>query len=185
VKRQIAICEKALAPIRAVHRTIARTEVSSRVRRFGQRFFAPVFLSDEGAALTEIAITLPILLTVIIGLFRFGVAINNQLTLTQAVGTGAQYLQQIRTNTTDPCADTFTQIKNAAPYLNSSNISLSITMDGTTPTQTGNSCSGAQSDLVQGEPVTVTATYPCNLTVYGINYAPSCLLHAQVTEYEY
>jgi hypothetical protein len=32
----------------------------------------------------------------------------------------------------------------------------------------------------------VTATYPCNLAIYGKNYAPNgCLLSATVTEYEY
>ena len=140
---------------------------------------------SEGGALVEIAMTLPILLMVMLGIFRFGIALNNQLTLTQAVGTGAQFLQQIRTNTTDPCADTFAKIRSAAPYLTSSNISITVTMNGTTPSQSGNSCSGAQSNLAQGAPVQVAATYPCNLTIYGANLAPGCLLHAQVTEYEY
>ena len=54
---------------------------------------------------------LPLLLLVFTGIFDFGIAYYNQLTLTQAVGAGAQYLQQIRTSTTDPCADTLTAIR--------------------------------------------------------------------------
>jgi Flp pilus assembly protein TadG len=146
-----------------------------------------VFLrsGDQGLALIEIAMVMPIFLILMLGIFTFSITLNNQLTLTQAVGTGAQYLQQIRTNTTDPCADTFAKIKSAAYYLDSTKISITVTMNGTTPTQTGNSCSNTQSNLVQGAPVSVAATYPCNLTIYGVNYAPGCLLHAQVTEYEY
>ena len=33
-----------------------------------------------------------------------------------------------------------------------------------------------------GAPAQVTATYPCNLSVYGISYAPGCTLTAQITE---
>ena len=34
----------------------------------------------------------------------------------------------------------------------------------------------------QGQPATVTTSYPCNLTVYGYNFAPGCTLTAQSTE---
>ena len=62
---------------------------------------------EEGGALVEIALTLPPMLAILTGLCAFGVAFSNQLTLTQAVSTGGQYLSQIRTSTTNPCADTF------------------------------------------------------------------------------
>jgi Flp pilus assembly protein TadG len=140
---------------------------------------------DQGLALIEIAMVMPIFLIVMLGIFTFGVALNNQLILTQAVGAGAQYLQQIRSNTTNPCADAAARVKSAATYLDTTQIVVTVTMNGTTPSQPGNSCSGHQSDLVQGAPVSVAATYPCNLSIYGVNYAPGCLLHAQVTEYEY
>ena len=62
---------------------------------------------------------------------------------------------------------------------------MTVTMNGTTPTQTGNSCAGSQTNLVQGSPVTVYATYPCTLAVYGVSFASGCQLSAKVTEYEY
>ena len=71
--------------------------------------------NSEGGALVEMALVLPVFMLVMTGIFSIGTAYSNQLTLTQAVGSGAQYLQQIRTSTTDPCSDTFTTIKNAAP----------------------------------------------------------------------
>jgi Flp pilus assembly protein TadG len=138
---------------------------------------------EEGSALVEIALTMPMLLAVLTAICTFGVGFNNELTLTSAVGAGAQYLQLIRTTTSDPCADTLTAIENAAPNLTPSSITLSFNLNGTQVS--GNSCSGDQSYLVEGEPVTVTAKYPCALSVYGTKFTNACQLSAKVTEYEY
>lgn len=138
---------------------------------------------NEGQSLVEFAIAMPLLLMVTMGIITFSMVLNHQEILTQAVGVGGQYLQQIRSTTTDPCKDTFTAISNAAPYLNSAQIGLTLTMNGTSVAAT--TCSGDQTDLVQGGAVTVAATYPCKLSVYGINFAPGCTISAQVTEYEY
>lgn len=135
-----------------------------------------------GSTLLEVALSLPLLLMVFTGIFAFAIAYNNEIVLTQGVGAGGEYLQLIRTSTSDPCADTLTAIKNAAPNLTGSNITMTITMNGVA--ESGTSCSGAQSNLVAGVPVTVKATYPCKLPVYAIAF-PSCTLTAQVTEYEY
>jgi Flp pilus assembly protein TadG len=151
--------------------------------RYDRASIRRFFQSDTGTSLVEFAMTAPILVAVLTGIFELGVAFNNQLELTQAVGAGAQYLQEIRTTTSNPCQDTFSTIESAAPTLNPSNISLSLDMNGTTVG--GDSCSGDQSDLVAGSAVTVTATYPCNISIYGFNFSSSCQLTAQVTEYEY
>lgn len=138
---------------------------------------------ETGSALVEIALTFPILMTVITGIAAFGVGFNNQIVLTNAVGTGAQYLQLIRTTSTDPCKDTLTAMTNAAPSLKAANMSLSFTLDGTAVT--GSSCPGDQTDLVQGQPVTVTVKYPCVLPIYATRFATGCQLTATATEYEY
>ena len=138
---------------------------------------------SQGSVLVEIALVLPMLLAVLTAICAFGVAFNNALSLTSAVGLGAQQLQLIRTTTSDPCADTLSAIKAAAPSLQGSSINLSITMNGTTVT--GSSCSGDQSDLVAGGPVTVSATYACALPIYGTTFSKACQLSAKVTEYEY
>jgi Flp pilus assembly protein TadG len=151
----------------------------------GGRFGALLSHGDEGGALIEIALTVPVLLGLVTGICAFGIAFSNQLTLTQAVGSAGQYLAQIRTTSTNPCADTFRALKNAGPNLNPAKISMTVIMNGTTPTQTGNSCSGAQTNLVQGSSVTVQATYPCTLAIYGVSLASGCQLSAKVTEYEY
>jgi Flp pilus assembly protein TadG len=164
-------------------RETERRSIVRRVRAF-------CFGHEEGNSLVEFALTLPILMAVLMAIFEFGIAFNNQLQLTQAVGAGAQYLQTARQATTDPCQDTLNMIKNSAPTLNPANISLTLTMDGNTPVSES-SCSGDESELVQGYPATVYASYPCNITLFGINLGGlttrkfTCNLTAQVTEYEY
>jgi Flp pilus assembly protein TadG len=151
------------------------------------------FWGEHGSMLVEIAIATPLLLLVFTGIFDFGIAYYNQLTLTQAVGSGAQYLQQLRTSSSNPCSDTLTAIENAAPTLAPGKISLAITMNGTSEPSSGTpttnlSCSGAQSYLVQQTPVAVTATYPCSLPIVftrGTTWVSTCQLSATVTEYEY
>lgn len=154
-------------------------------RRNWSRARAHLRRGEEGSALVEIALIMGPLLAAITAICAFGVAFSNQLALTSAVGSGAQYLQLIRTTTTDPCKDTLTAIENAAPNLTPASINITVTINGTAPTQSNNSCSGAQSSLVQGEPVTVVAKDPCALPIYGTKFSTGCQLSAQVTEYEY
>jgi hypothetical protein len=96
-----------------------------------------------------------------------------------------------RLNTTDPCADVVNAVQHAAPYLKPANLSFTIVLNTTTYGGTsGTSCSsssattGAAANLVQGQPVTVTVTYPCSFGVYGMNLVPGCTLTSQVTELE-
>jgi Flp pilus assembly protein TadG len=142
---------------------------------------------EEGSALVEVALTMPILMAAITAVATFAIGFNNQLTLTSAVGSGAQYLQLIRTTTSDPCAQTLTAIENAAPSLTGSSINLSFNFNGTTVTS--NSCPSDASALAQLAPVTVSATYPCVISIMPMGYATklvsSCQLSAKVTEYEY
>ena len=170
----------------AARRKLSRAARSTRLHlncwTLTRRIGALLQSGSEGGALTETALLLPVFLTLVTGIFAFSVAFSNELTLTSAVGAGAQYLQSIRTSSSDPCADTLTAITNAAPSLNASSISLTFSLNGTTVT--GNSCSGDESDLVQGAPVTVSATYPCALPIYGTKFS-GCQLAAKVTEYEY
>jgi Flp pilus assembly protein TadG len=140
----------------------------------------------RGGSLIEFALVLPMLLLIVTGICTFGIALNNYLMLTDSVGTGARLLAISRGQTTDPCATTAAAVYNAAPLLVPASFSFSFVLNGTS--YSGASCSsssvttGAAGNLVQGQPAQVTVTYPCSLSVYGINYAPNCTLKAQVTE---
>lgn len=141
---------------------------------------------EKGQSLVEFALVLPVLLLVVTGITTFGLLINNYLALTDAVSTGARLLAINRGQTTDPCAITATAIENAAPYLTPANLTFTITLNGATVG--GSSCSstsvstGAAADMVAGAPAIVRVTYPCNVTVYGTTYLPTCTLTAQTTE---
>lgn len=149
-----------------------------------RRIFAFCLGEEDGNSLIEFTLTLPILMAVLTAIFQFGIAFNNQLELTQGVGAAGQYLQVERLSSTDPCSEAMTTITNSAPMLSASNIVLTLTINGNTPV-TGSTCAGKQTQMQQQTPVTIYATYPCNISVYGFNFSPSCKLSAQVTEYEY
>lgn len=142
-----------------------------------------------GSSMVEFALVAPMVLAMFTGICAFGVAFNNQLTLNRAVGFGAQYLQIDRTTAQgpkgDPCADTFKAITGAAPNLTAGSIVMTLAT-GTIQTPAGtNTCAGYGGNLVQGQAVTVTATYPCALFIYGSKALSGCKLSAMVTEYEY
>jgi Flp pilus assembly protein TadG len=137
-------------------------------------------LSDRGQALAETAVSLSLFLMVVMGIFSFGIVFYQYLTLTSAVGSGAQNLQQIASTTSDPCADTLTAIEDAAPNLKTSSLGLTVVANGTT--YSGTSCSGVTP--ASKSSVTVTATYPCNYKIINFVYS-SCLLSASSTEYIY
>lgn len=149
--------------------------------------------SERGQSAVELALSLPLLLGLLLAITVFGVAFNNELTLTAATTAGAQQLSISRGDTSDPCATTSTAVAAASSGLTTSSISYSIKFGtGNPPTYgtayTGTSCTSAASSLVSGNSAQVTTTYPCNVTIPIIleNFTgwspPSCTLTAQSAE---
>jgi Flp pilus assembly protein TadG len=165
----------------------ASSEVSIEIRAPADRFRAFLRTRNErGQALLETALILPVLLLMITGIFTFGIAINNYLMLTNSVSIGGRELSVSRGQTTDPCALASAKIYGAAPLLTPSKFSFTFVFNGTS--YPGASCSssstttGAAGNLLMGTTAQVTASYPCDLSVYGLNLAPSCALKAQIAE---
>jgi Flp pilus assembly protein TadG len=142
--------------------------------------------NEEGQAMVEMALALPVLLLVLTGILTFGLAFNNYVLLTEATSIGARTLAISRGATTDPCATASSAVIAAAPLLTPASLSFSFVLNGASYTGTscssGSSTTGAAANLVQGSNAIVTVTYPCSLAVYGANYAPHCSLQAQMTE---
>jgi hypothetical protein len=84
-----------------------------------------------------------------------------------------------RGNTTDPCNTAVQAFYSAAPNLTQSNLTFTFAFNGGSGT-TAKTCSSQA--LVEGQNAQVKVTYPCNLTVMGVNFAPSCTLTAQTAE---
>jgi Flp pilus assembly protein TadG len=156
---------------------------------------------DRGQALLEFALVLVVLVLILLGIITFGIAFNNQITLTNAVNNAAQVVMTGPGVINDPCAAANTALANAAASLNNPNIygsnplsfSISAYTNTTTPNTTGPynvvfstsggpTCPTEAADLTTGQEVVVSATYGCKLQFFGINFAPSCILSAQAAE---
>lgn len=172
-----------------------RVEARSRGERASARR-----RDEQGQALLEFAFVMPILLILVFGVFVFGIALNNYLVLTNATSISSQLLAISRGQTTDPCNTTAQAFYAAAPNLTHGNLTFTIVLDGTasggvvngttvygpgsTPACSSSSTTtGAAADLVSGTAAQVTVAYPCNLNVFGFNFAPQgCTLTAKNAE---
>jgi Flp pilus assembly protein TadG len=144
----------------------------------------------------ELALTAPFLLIVATGIVSFGIFLNQYIQVTDATNIGAKLLAVKRGNTLDPCSLVSAAVIQATPALNPNLFTFSLTLTGGTiaapqaTTYTGTSCSsssnttGAAANLVQGNPVQVTVTYPCSITAYGASLVPGCTITSQLTEIE-
>ena len=142
---------------------------------------------DRGATLVEMALTLPIMMVLTLAMLGFGLTMNNYILLNQATSSGARLLAESAGITTDPCANTISAVAASAPNLNAANLKYSFTFNTGSSTYSysgGNtlSCAAAASYLIPAQWVSLTVTYPCNLTVYGVNYASSCVLTSNLAE---
>lgn len=141
-----------------------------RLHGIGARIPALVF-DRAGVTAIEFAIVAPVLLAIGIGMLKFGVAMQQYLAVTNAAAQGALTMGLAR-GTTTPYTSMTTAITTAAPTLVSGSITKTATVNGTACT-TDTGCATA---LVAGATVTVTVSYPCDLTVMGVNFKSSCSL---------
>jgi Flp pilus assembly protein TadG len=141
------------------------------------RLRALLHADEAGNALIEFAMVLPMLLILTTGILMFGIAMNNYLALTNGVSIGARTVAVNAGLTLDPCSVAAQSIIAASPGLVASNLKFTYTFNGIGAS--GTSCpsasvsSGAAGNLTSGSTVTVTATYPLNLSVFGTNYSAS------------
>jgi hypothetical protein len=162
-----------------------KNSLVARVRR--------LFVSDsEGGALVEMAVTLPLIMLIMTGIFSFSMALYQKLQLAEAVAAAGRQLAVDR-GSHDPCADVTNAIYNGAPGLSQSllNHGIVITINGITEPSTtcpGSGTTGANADLsgAQGQNAQIQVTYPTALSVVNIwgggsNYG-SINLVSQVTE---
>ena len=132
--------------------------------------------SESGSALVEAAMVLPILLVVVLGIGRFGITFNNYIIVTDAVRAGGRQLALSR-GLANPCLAAKNRVLSAATSLAPASLTITTVVNSTSYAGT---CNAAV--MTVGSDATVTATYPCDLAVFGINYAPGCTLTSTVTE---
>jgi Flp pilus assembly protein TadG len=144
-----------------------------------------LFVSDsEGGALVEMAVTLPIAMAVMTGIFSFSIVLYQKLQLCEAVSNAGHLLATDRGDT-DPCGSATAAIYAAAPGLTQSKLTLAYTLNGTNYGSGVTTCPGpsgaTNANMVANGTAEVQASYTCVLGVYGTNYT-SCSVATQITE---
>jgi Flp pilus assembly protein TadG len=176
-----------------MRRSIANLKILGQQQLVVKRKYSRAVVAEEGQALVEAALVLPMLLAVGTGILVFGIFMMQILSLTEGVGSAGRVLAVSGGVTLDPCASAVTAFQNAAPLLNPSNLSYTVTMNtGTSGDQvySAKTCSststtsGAAGYLVSGGTVKLKVTYShCSLSFYGRNLLPNgCSISQSVME---
>ena len=147
------------------HKSYFQSELRVRVRRILR------LRGEEGNAVFEFAMVLPLLSMLLVGIIYGGITFYDYVTLADAVAVGAQAMRTNRGAGTGPPNCLLRWVKPLStmrPRTSSQGRSPSRPRRFTGPG--GSTCSA----LVAGDYVTVTATYPCSLTIpfAGINLCP-------------
>jgi Flp pilus assembly protein TadG len=123
--------------------------------------------SEEGGALLEFAITLPLLMTVLTGAASFSLAFYNLQQLGNAVSSASQLVAAEQGLITDPCATAETSVTGSLPGWSASKLTYTMVITDSSgsahtygPT-TGSSfsCTGGATEEAPNEPVTLTVSY--------------------------
>lgn len=153
-------------------RTFSRSVGAARRR------LARPLIDASGVSILEFAIMAPVVLTIGTGLLKFGIAMSHYMVLTNASGQGALTFALSR-GTTTPYSSTITAITNAAPGLTPAQVTTTVKVNGTA-CNTDAGCAALQT---AGATALVVTTYPCDLTVMGVNFKPGgCTLSAQTAQ---
>lgn len=105
--------------------------------------------NERGQTMVEFALVLPILLVLLLGIFQFGVAFNNYVTLTDAVRAGARKAAVSR-QASNPAAACTAEVMAAKGGLDATELGKNL------------SCT---SSWTIGSDVTVTADYPYSISL--------------------
>lgn len=142
---------------------------------------------SEGSALVEMALSLPILLAIMTGIFSFSIALYQKLQLAEGVSTAGRVLAVDR-GAVDPCLDATNALYAAAPGLAQNQIALVYTLNGVVTNAKSCPIAGANGNpnMGAGKNAQIQATYSgCILNVFnmwGGSMHGSCTLYSQVTE---
>jgi Flp pilus assembly protein TadG len=131
---------------------------------------------EDGQALVELALAMPLLLLLLMGIIQFGIMISDYSTLVDAARAGAQELAVGR-GLSDPCDLAVSQaMTNTAGAMSLPSSDITPSFHSTADycgTSSGcafkyqSSCN-ANGNLVQGDEATMTISYPYTLSVIGL-----------------
>lgn len=111
--------------------------------------------------MVEFALVAPLLLALVFGIVQFGIAFNNYLTLTDAVRAGSR--QGAVSRLTDPAGEAVKRVRSAA-----SDLPDAANSGGPLVVTVTFKHLGGGSQVMQGDDITVHATYPYSIDIFGI-----------------
>jgi Flp pilus assembly protein TadG len=133
---------------------------------------------DRGTAVVEFAIVAPVLVVILLGIFQFGINLNQYVMLTNATAAGAR-LFSISRSAPSPRSSSITLIEASAPTLKPASITFTFSVNGS-PCSGDGSCITALA-AAPGGTATAATSYPCMIQVLWF-LPPGCTLTAQSTE---
>jgi Flp pilus assembly protein TadG len=122
---------------------------------------------EDGQAMTELALVLPVFVVLLFAIIQFGIAFNNYLTLTDATRAGARKAAVSRF-IGDNGASAVQAVKAAASGLDQATLAPGISVTST-------NAGGAADWTTSGDVVTVTATYPYTINLFGFSVTSGSL----------
>jgi Flp pilus assembly protein TadG len=158
---------QAMVLMRALNHAAASRGERLAIRFMGERFGARLGCGSEGAALVEFAVVVPLMLTVITGMFSVVIALVNYQQLGYATSNAAEQLVTARGMLTDPCATVESTVVATMPSFTASKFTYTVKITNSSGTATtfgpttgsSFSCTAGAADLAQLEPATVTVSY--------------------------
>jgi Flp pilus assembly protein TadG len=129
---------------------------------------------QDGQAVVEFVVILPVLLLVLIAIYQFGQVFVNYMDVTSAAREGARKAAVSRTAGTCTAVDSLavSAAKGAGSDLNQSNLTVTVNR-----TCTNNA-------YAQSSDVTVTATYPYSINIMGVVVSSGTLTSATTMRVE-
>jgi Flp pilus assembly protein TadG len=112
--------------------------------------------NQQGQAVTEFALVLPILALLLFGIIQFGIVFNHYVTITDAVRTGARKAavgRLVLQGGGDPAGQSEAVVRASASDLNQSDLQVTVNPLG---------------GWSQGSDVSVSASYPYQVSLLGI-----------------
>ena len=106
---------------------------------------------EKGQTLVEFVLVAPVLLLILFGIVQFGIAFKNSMVVTDSVRAGARKAAVSRA-ASDPVGAAKQAVVSAAGDLNPANLNVVVT-----------------STWHAGDSVTVTATYPYTINIFGFS----------------
>jgi Flp pilus assembly protein TadG len=111
------------------------------------------FKNQDGQSVTEFALVLPILAFLLFAVIQFGIVFNNWVQLTDATRAGARK-GAVSRHLPNPSAACVSAVRASATNLKAADLTAT--------------CTATHNPWQPGDDVTVTATYPYSISLFGL-----------------